>query len=218
MFLPLLPTWQDTAAGHVGTRSVRRGEMSFVPLPFVHVPVTHLSYSSSTSVTSPVTELPPPLRPPLPVPLGPSPGGIGSGAQLVAMARERHPLQAHAREQAMAGRRASTSPLGPGPAPRPGGHLPALLAGRTRRAPWPLALGPALLLVLLQLTCSCLIWAAVWCRLLAPAYARSCLRRCTCACCNLPGLLAPSAGAGAQGLGNRTEQDKQGTEERELAS
>ena len=87
--------------------------MSFVPLPFVHVPVTHLSYSSSTSVTSPVTELPPsPLRPPLPVPLGPSPGGIGSGAQLVAMARERHPLQAHAREQAMAGRRASTQGTG----------------------------------------------------------------------------------------------------------
>jgi hypothetical protein len=52
----------------------------------------------------------------------------------------------------------------------------------------------------------------------SPAYARSRLRRCTCACCNLPGLLAPSAGAGAQGLGNRTEQDKQGTEERRLAS
>ena len=33
MFLPLLPTWQDTAAGHVGARSARRGEMSFVPPP-----------------------------------------------------------------------------------------------------------------------------------------------------------------------------------------
>ena len=32
-FLPLLPTWQDTAAGHVGARSARRGEMSFVPPP-----------------------------------------------------------------------------------------------------------------------------------------------------------------------------------------
>ena len=138
-----MPTWQDTAAGHVGARSARRGEMSFVPLPFVHVPVTHLSYSSSTSVTSPVTELPPPLRPPLPVPLGPSPGGIGSGAQLVAMARERHPLQAHAREQAMAGRRASTQGTGRpwALAPRRGqaGTCPpcSLAARGAPPGPWP---------------------------------------------------------------------------------
>jgi len=32
MFLPLLPMWQDTAADHVGARSARRGEMSFLPL------------------------------------------------------------------------------------------------------------------------------------------------------------------------------------------
>ena len=99
----------------------------------------YLSVSSSTSSTSPVAELLPSSSP-LPAPLGRWPrghrerhtaGSHGSGAPSSPGARSGAGHGGKTREHAR-----NWSPLGPGPAPRPGGHLPALLAGRTRRAPW----------------------------------------------------------------------------------